>query len=168
MTRNLTLLFAVSFTAMTTLDLATTWVAVIQMGYAETNPYTDLSSVEGLVIPEIIALFVGMALVALGAHIKRTTLYVMSEEGFATFRQDMLSTKNTLLALLIFGPIFLAVLRSVAVLGNSLLILTGYSLFVDEEFSHLSRNQLVLTVCGLMLVRPTNYLIYVVCRASRP
>lgn len=167
MTRNLILLFAASFTTVTALDLATTWVAVIQMGYVETNPYSDLNSVEGLVIPEIITLFAGMALVALGAHIKRTTLSAMSEEEFAIFRQDMLSIKNTLLALLIFGPIFLAVLRSVAVLGNSLLILTGYSLFVDEDFSHLSRNQLVLTVCGLMLIRPTNYLIYRVCRASR-
>lgn len=168
MTKNLVLLFAVSFTAMTAMDLATTWVAVIQMGYAETNPYSDLTSVEGAVIPEIITLFVGMALVALGADLKRTTLSEMSEKGFETFKKAMLSMKNTLLALLIFGPIFLAVLRSVAVFGNSLIILTGYSLFVDEPFSHLSRNQLVLTVCGLMLIRPTNYLIYRVCRASTP
>ncbi len=168
MTRNLVLLFAVSFTAVTTLDLATTWVAVIRMGYPETNPYSDLSSVEGLVIPEIITLFVGMELVALGGHLKGTTLSAMSEEGFATFRKSILSMKNTLLALLVFGPIFLAVLRSVAVFSNSMVIFTGYSLFVDEPFSHLSRNQLVLTVCGLALIRPTNYLIYRVCRASTP
>jgi len=168
MTRNLVLLFAATFTAMTALDLATTWVGVIHMGYAETNPYTDLSSVEGLVIPEIIALFIGMAMVALGAEIKKTTLAATVRAGSPTFRKTMLSWKHYPFTFLIYAPILLAVLRSVAVVSNSLLILTGYGLFVDEAFSLLSRNQLVLVICAVTLVRPTSYLIYRVCRASTP
>lgn len=165
MTRNLVLLFAATFTALTALDLATTWVGVFHMGYVETNPYTDLSSVEGLVMPEIIALFIGMAMVALGAEVKKTTLSVVVQEGPATFRKTMLSWKQFLF-LLIYAPMLIAVLRSVAVFGNALLILTGYGLFVDEEFSLISRNTIILVVCALMLMRPTVYLIYRVCLAS--
>ena len=168
MTRNLVLLFAATFTVMTALDLVTTWVGVFHMGYAETNPYSDLSSVEGLVIPEIITLFIGMAMVALGAGIKRTALAATAEEGYATFRDTMLSWKHFPFIFLIYGPILLAVLRSVAVVSNSLLIFTGYGFFVDEEFSLLSRNQFVLVVSAVILVRPTAYLIYRVCRASTP
>ena len=168
MTRNLVLLFAATFTVLTALDLATTWVAVIHMGYAETNPYTDLSSVEGLVIPEIITLFIGMAMVALGAEVKSTALAASAEEGSATFGKTMFSWKHFTFVLLIFGPILVSVLRSVAVASNSLLILTGYGLFVDEEFSLLSRNQFVMAVCAVILVRPTAYLVYRVCRASTP
>ena len=51
MTRRLVLLFAGWFTTTTALDLISTWVGVVQMGYTEKNPYTDLSSVEGAVIP---------------------------------------------------------------------------------------------------------------------
>ena len=165
MTRNLVLLFAATFTALTALDLATTWVGVFHMGYVETNPYTDLSSVEGLVMPEIITLFIGMALVALGAEVKKTTLSAISQKGPATFRRIMFSWKQYT-CLLIYGPILIAVLRSVPVFSNALLILTGYGLFVDEEFSLISRNTIILVVCALMFMRPTAYLIYRVCLAS--
>ena len=168
MTRNLVLLFAATFVPLTALDLVTTWVGVVQMGYAETNPYSDLSSVEGLVIPEIITLFVGMAMVALGAHLKKTILYDASRHGFATFRKTAFLWKQFLVLFLIFFPILLAVLRAAVVFSNTLIVLTGHGLFVDEEFSHLSRNQFVLTVCALLFIRPTEYLIYRVCRASTP
>lgn len=168
MTRNLVLLFSAIFVPLTALDLATTWVGVFRMGYAETNPYSDLSSVEGLVIPEIITLFIGMAMVACGAHLKKTILYDASRHEFATFRKIVFSWKQFLLVLLLFAPILIGLLRSAAVFSNTLIILTGYGLFVDEEFSLLSRNQFVLTVCALVMIRPTEYLIYRVCRASIP
>ena len=168
MTRNLVLLFAATFVVLTALDLVTTWVSVLHMGYAETNPYSDLGSVEGAVIPEIITLFIGMTMVACGAHLKKAILYDASLHGFATFRKTAYSGKQFFFTLLIFAPILLAVLRSAAVFSNTLIILTGYGLFVDEEFSHLSRNQFVLIVCMLVLLRPTEYLIYRVCRASTP
>ena len=135
------------------------------MGYVETNPYTDLSSVEGLVIPEIITLFIGMAMVALGAELKKTTLAATSQKGPATFRKTMLA-RNQFLFFLIYGPMLIAVLRWVPVFNNALLILTGYGLFVDEEFSLISRNTIILVVCAVMHMRPTVYLIYRVCRAS--
>ena len=168
MTRNLVLLFAATFVLLTALDLLTTWVGVVQMGYAETNPYSDLSSVEGLVIPEVITLFIGMAIVALGAHLNKTLLYDASRHGFATFRKTVFLWKQFFVLLLIFAPILLAVLRAAIVFSNTLIILTGYGLFVDEEFSHLSRNQFVLIVCTLLSIRPTEYLMYRVCRASKP
>lgn len=169
MTRNLVLLFAATFVVLTALDLVTTWVSVLHMGYAETNPYSDLSSVEGAVIPEIITLLIGMAMVACGAHLKKAILYDASRRGFATFSKTALgwtSWKQFFLALLILGPILIAVLRSTAVFSNTLIILTGYGLFVDEEFSIFSRNQFVMIVCAVALVRPTEYLIYRVCRAT--
>lgn len=167
MTRNLVLLFAVTFTALTALDLVTTWVGVFHLGYTETNPYTDLSSVEGLVIPEIITLFIGMAMVALGAELGRMTLHAASRGGLKTFIENAFGWKQfpTFLVLI---PMAIAVLRAVVVLSNTLAILTGYSLFIDEEFSLLSRNQLVLAVCGAIAIWPTFYLIYRVCRASKP
>ena len=167
MTRNLVLLFAALFIVLTALDLATTWVGVNQMGYAETNPYSDLSSVQGLVIPEIITLAICMAMVAFGTYRRKTTLSSICQESFITYAKTMFSRKHVLMfGVLVFAPILLALLRSVAVFNNTLLIVTGYGLFVDEEFSLLSRNQLVLTISGLLLIRPTNYLIYRVCRAS--
>ena len=168
MTRNLVLLFAAIFTVLTALDLVTTWVGVFHMGYAETNPYSNLSSVEGAVIPEVILLCIGMAMVALGAQIKRTTLAASAKEGSRAFSKTMLSWRHFSFTLLIYGPILLAILRSVVVVSNALLIFTGYGLFVDEEFSLLSRNQLVLIVSAVILIRPTTYLIYRVCRASTP
>ena len=167
MTRNLVLLFAATFLATTSIDLATTWVGVFHMGRLETNPYSDLSSVEGLIIPEIIVLFLGIAMVALGAHLMKTMLLAARREGFATFRKTVFSWKRCI-ALLIFLPILFALLRSVVVFSNTLILLTGSGLFVDEEFSLLSRNQFILIVCALILVRPTYYLIYRVCRASTP
>ena len=166
MTRNLVLFFAATFATTTALDLSSTWVVVVQMGYPETNPYSDLSSVEGLVIPEIIALFVGMSVVALGAHFHRRTLIALSNDGYAAFSKGFLSIKNLFLSALIAFPIALSVLRSVAVINNTLIGFTAYGLFVDEEFSLLSRNHFVLFVCAMLLIQPTTYLIYRVCRAS--
>lgn len=167
MTRNLVLLFAAIFVPLTALDLATTWVAVLHMGHVETNPYTDLSSVEGLVIPEIITLCICMAMVALGAELKKTTLHDTSRGGLKAFIETGFGWKQfpTFLVLI---PMVFAVLRAPIVLSNTSIILTGYGLFIDEEFSHLSWNQFVLAVCGAIVIWPTFYLIYRVCRASTP
>ena len=108
MTRNLILLFAGIFVPLTALDLVTTWVAVFHMGYVETNPYTDLSSVEGLVIPEIITLFVGIAMVALGAELQRTSLRATSRGGLKTFIDTAFGWKQ-FPAFLILIPMLIAV-----------------------------------------------------------
>ena len=165
MTRRLVLLFAGWFTTTAALDLISTWVGVVRMGYTEKNPYTDLSSVEGAVIPEIITLSIGMAMVALGAELKKTLLHDASRADFKTFRKTVFVRKQ-FLSILIALPMLLAVVRMVVVLSNTLIIFTGYSLFVDEEFSHLSWDRLVMMIYALILVRPTYYVIYRSCRAS--
>ena len=69
-------------------------------------------------------------------------------------------------AAIILIPFVLAILRVVVIFSNTLVIFTGWSLFNDEEFSHLSWNQFVLTTFGVVLAVPTVYLVYRVCRAS--
>ncbi|MDE0224375.1 MAG: hypothetical protein OXP28_04480 [Gammaproteobacteria bacterium] len=134
------------------------------MGYTEMNPYSDLSSVEGAVIPEIITLSIGMAMVALGAELKKTLFHDASRGDFNTFRRTAFVWKQFLSALVLF-PMLFAVVRTVVVLSNTLIILTGYSLFVDEEFSHLSWDQLAMMIYAVILLRPTYYMIYRVCRS---
>ena len=168
MTRNLVLVFAGIFITTAVLDIWTTWVGVVQMGYPETNPYSDTSSIQGLAIPEIITLFIGMALVALGAHFGRTTLQTPENASFADFTKKFSTARNLAILLLLLAPFVLAILRIVAVLSNTSVIFTGWSLFNDEEFSHLSWNQFVLTTFGLALAMPIMYLVYRVCRASSP
>lgn len=168
MTRNLVLVFAGIFTTTAALDIWTTWVGVVQMGYPETNPYSDTSSIQGLAIPEIITLFIGMALVALGAQLGSTTLQTSENESFADFGKKFSNARDMVVLSLIMLPYVLAILRIVAILSNTSVIFTGWSLFIDEEFSHLSWNQFVLTFFGLAFALPIMYLIYRVCRASTP
>lgn len=167
MMNNIVLTFAVVFTVMTTLDIATTWV-LLPMGYVETNPYSDTSSLEALARPELMGLFIGMFLVAWGTHLSKATLLEASDKEFREFYRALCSYKHIFRTILILVPMLLATLRSVAVLNNTMVGLTGYGLFVDEEFSLLARNQIILIVCGILFVRPTVYLIYRVCRASTP
>ena len=165
MTRNLVLVFAAIFIAMTALDIWTTWIC-LSMGYPETNPFSDTSSIRALVIPEVITLFIGMALVALGAHLARASLATPADDSFADFRRRYFKSRNIPSMALIIIPFTVAVLRIVAVLSNTLVIFTGWSLFSDEEFSHLSWNQFVLSIFGIAFVMPIVYLMYRVCRAS--
>ena len=168
MTRNLVLVFAGIFITTAILDIWTTWVGVVQMGYPETNPYSDTSSIQGLAIPEVITLFIGMALVALGAHFGSTTLQTPENASFADFRKTFFTARNIAVVPLILTPFVLAILRIVAILSNTSVIFTGWSLFNDEEFSHLSWNQFVLSTFGVALAMPITYLVYRVCRASSP
>ena len=168
MTRNLVLVFAGIFITTAALDIWTTWVGVVQMGYPETNPYSDTSSIQGLAIPEVITLFIGMALVASGAQLGSTTLQTPENESFADFGKKFSNARDVVVLALIMVPYVVAILRIVAILSNTSVIFTGWSLFSDEEFSHLSWNQFVLTFFGLAFAMPILYLIYRVCRASTP
>lgn len=168
MTRNLVLVFAGIFITTAALDIWTTWVGVVQMGYPETNPYSDTSSIQGLAIPEVITLFIGMALVALGAQLGSTTLQTPENESFTDFGKRFSNARDVVVLALIMVPYVVAILRIVAILSNTSVIFTGWSLFSDEEFSHLSWNQFVLTFFGLAFALPILYLIYRVCRASTP
>ncbi len=167
MTGRLVFLFAGWFTTTAALDLISTWVGVVQMGYTEKNPYSDLSSVEGAVIPEIITLSIGMAMIALGAELKKSLLHDACGQDFKTFRKTVFRWKQ-FLSILILLPMLIVVVRVVVVLSNTLVILTGHSLFVEGENAHFTWDRLVMTVYALILLRPTYYLIYRVCRKSVP
>ena len=94
MTRNLVLVFAGIFITTAALDIWTTWVGVVQMGYPETNPYSDTSSIRALAIPEVITLFIGMALVASGAHFARAALQTRDNGTFADFKKKLFTVRN--------------------------------------------------------------------------
>ncbi len=161
MTRNLTLFFAVAFVLTTSLDIWTTWVGVHQFGYTETNPFTDTSSIQAMAIPEIITLFIGIAMVAVGANFSKT-LCTLPNERFASFNKRFWSAEK-FFKFLVLLPIIFAVARIVAVLSNTSVILYDWGLY-GEDTRWL--NLFVRTVFFMIFARPTMYFIYLVCRAS--
>ena len=79
--RRLATLFAAWFVPTTALDLWITWFGIYHLpermakfGIVEGNPYTDLSSVEAFVTPEVIVLVIGIALVFGGGVLKMRRL----------------------------------------------------------------------------------------------
>lgn len=162
MTRNLSGLFAVTFVITTTLDIWTTWVGVHQLGYTELNPLTDTSSIRAMAIPEVITLFIGIAMVAAGAHFCKT-LQPLSDEKFASFYKRYFTVEKFFKFIVVF-PILLAVVRMAVVLSNTSLIFLDWGLFqIDARWT----NTIVMCLLFAILVRPTTYFIYLVCRASR-
>ncbi len=163
MTRNLILLFAVTFVLTTTFDIWTTWVAVNQLGYTETNPLTDTSSIQGMAIPEIITLFIGIAMIAVGVHFSKT-LHPLPDERFASYYKRFWSVE-IFFKLLVFFPIIIAVVRIVPVLSNASFIFNGWGLFgKDTPWIDL----IVMCIFFMIFMRPTTYMVYRVCRASTP
>ena len=163
MTRNLTLFFAVTFFLTTALDIWTTDVGVNQLGYTEMNPLTDTSSIRAMAIPEVITLFIGMAMVAAGVHFCKT-LCPLPDERFASFYKRFLSAEKFIKFIVVF-PILLAVVRIVAVLSNTSLILYDWGLY---GASTPWLNLFVRSIIFMIFVRPTVYLVYLICRASIP
>ena len=163
MTRNLTLFFAVTFFLTTALDIWTTDVGVNQLGYTETNPLTDTSSIRAMAIPEVITLFIGIAMVAAGAHFCKT-LRPLPDERFASFYKRLWSAEKFFKFLVIF-PILLAVVRFVTVLSNTSLILYDWGLY---GASTPWLNLFIRSIIFMIFVRPTVYFVYLICRASTP
>ena len=163
MTRNLILLFTMTFVLTATLDIWTTWVGVNQLGYTELNPFTDTSSIQAMAIPEIITMFIGIAMISAGAHFSRT-LRPLPDERFASFYKRFWSVEQ-FFHILVYFPIVSAAVRIVTVLSNTSVILSGWGLYsVDSFWSDTA----ILFVFFLIFTRPTTYCIYLVCRASEP
>ena len=163
MTRNLTLFFAVTFFLTAALDIWTTDVGVNQLGYTEMNPLTDTSSIRAMAIPEVITLFIGMAMVAAGAYFCKT-LCPLPDERSASYFKRFLSVEKFFKFIVIF-PILLAVVRIVAVLSNTSLILYDWGLY---GASTPWMNLFVRSIIFMIFVRPTVYFVYLICRASTP
>ena len=137
--KRLTMLFAAWFIPTTALDLWITWFGVYHLpermerfGIVEGNPYTDLSSVEAFVTPEVIALVLGIACVFGGGVLKMRRLLADGESPadlrrmrFWAFckRYDKLGWVATFLVLL---PILLAVGRVEPVVNNILWLSIGW------------------------------------------
>ena len=159
MVRNLALFFGVTFALTTTFDLWTTWVGIHQFGYTELNPFTDTSSIRAMAIPEVITLFAGMALVATAAVFSKT-LRPLPDERFRPYYKRFFSTEK-LWKILVCLPILIAVARAVAVLSNTSLILYDQGLFgVSTPWL----NKLIWAIAFVLLMRPTVYCIYAICR----
>lgn len=161
--RNLSGLFAVTFVLTTTLDIWTTWVGVNQLGYTELNPFTDTSSIQAMAIPEVVALFIGIAMVAIGAHFSET-LRPLPDERFASFYKRFWTVER-FFHILVYFPIVFAAVRIVTVLSNTSVILSGWGLYEEDSFWF---DTFIMFIFFLIFTRPTTYSIYLVCRASGP
>ena len=162
MTRNLILLFALTFVLTTTLDIWTTWVGVNQLGYTELNPFTDTSSIQAMAIPEVITLFIGIAMVAAGTHFSRK-IRPLPEERFASFYKRFWNVEQ-FFHVLVYFPIVVAAVRIVTVLSNTSVILSGWGLHEEDSFWF---DMFIMFLFFLIFTRPTTYCIYLVCRASK-
>lgn len=96
MTRNLSGLIAATFVLTTTLDIWTTWMGVNQFDYTEPNPLTDTGSIQAVAIPEVIALFIGIAMVT-RAHTFPRRSRPLPDERFASFYKRF-ESRATILA----------------------------------------------------------------------
>ena len=136
-------------------------MGIHQFGYTELNPLTDTSSIRAMAIPEVITLFVGMAIVATAAHFSKT-LRPLRDEEFRFYYKRFFSTEK-LLKSLVCIPILVAVARTVAVGSNASLIIWDQGLFgVSTRWL----NMFVWVIVFILLMRPTMYFIYVTCRRS--
>ena len=163
MTRNLSLFFAAIFVLTTALDIWTTWVGIYQFGYYELNPLTDTSSIHAMAIPEVITLFIGVAMVAAGAHFCKT-LRPLPDERFASFYKRYFAVEKFYRIIVLF-PMLFVVVRMAVVLSNTSLIFLDWGLFGQDSRWF---NYIVMCILFFILMRPTTYFIYLVCRASKP
>ena len=162
MTRNLSFFFAIVFVLTTTFDIWTTWVG-LQLGYTETNPFTDTSSIRTMAIPEVFTLLIGIAMIATGVRFSKT-LRPLPDERFAPYAKRFWSTEK-FFKLLVFVPMIVAIVRIVVVLSNASRIFGGWGLFgQDTRWVDL----VVMWVFFMIFLRPTTYMVYRVCRASTP
>ena len=162
MNRNLILLFTLTFVLTTTLDIWTTWVGVNQLGYPELNPFTDTSSIQAMAIPEVITLFIGIAMIAAGVHFSKT-LRPLPNERFASFCKRFWSVEQ-FFHILVYFPIVFAAIRIITVLSNTSVILSGWGLYEEDSFWV---DAVVMFLFFLIFTPPTTYFIYLVCRASK-
>lgn len=84
--RRVVALFVAWFVPTTALDLGITWYGVKhlfdrkeRLGIVEGNPYTDFSSIEAFVTPEVLALVVGVAFVYVGGLLKGRRLATLGK-----------------------------------------------------------------------------------------
>ena len=135
----MTALFVAWFVPTTAFDLAITWYGIkhlpermAKFGIVEGNPYTDLSSVEAFVIPEVLALVLGIALVYLGGLLKGRRLAELGKTpddlrhmGFRAFCRQYYRPGWFAYALVLI-PMVIAVGRVSPVVNNLMWLAIGW------------------------------------------
>ena len=132
-------LFAAWFVPFTTLDLATTWIALQhfaermdELGIVEGNPFTDMSSVSAFVVPEVVALAVGVIMVFGGGVLKKRRLLARNqrEADLAGLRlrafQKEYDRLGRFASILVLVPMVIAVGRVYPGVNNLMWLLVGW------------------------------------------
>lgn len=149
--RRVAVLFTAWFVPTTALDLVITWIGIKHLpdrmqkfGIVEANPYTDLSSVEAFVTPEVLALVIGAAFVYVGGLLKGRRLAILGKTpddlrgmGFRAFCTQY--QKPGLFAFfLVLIPIVVAVARVEPVVNNLMWLAIGWgpTALLGATFTH--------------------------------
>ena len=150
--------------SLTVADLLTT-VHALKLGYRETNPHTDFSSLKTLIFPEIFIGFFGGVIFSVGFFICQDKL-VNTSSDFDKFSKMMFPTRLDASALLV--AILAAVMvRGVVVINNIVLITSGFALIETAQVV-LAFLGMPLPVTGVfvssvvvfLMFKPAVYIIY--------
>lgn len=158
--RNLLLVFGALFVTLTALDLASTYIGLRFREELVETPYTDTSSLIGMIRPEVVLLIVGGLAVWLGARIRKPLLSTARESGFGPFVDTVFAPRALPISALIFMPMLLALGRSMPVLNNLSYLIFGWS-----PIGNIPPIADVI-LFAVVFSYPTAYLIYRICRTA--
>ena len=134
----LILVYSFLWATLTAADHYTTLLG-LEMGYRELNPFTDFSSIETLVLPEIMIWVVGGILISAGCALHPAALNQPLPE-IEEFRRSLFPNRIDASALIVI-PIAIALGRTIPVINNICLI--------AFDFAIVSNARALLSVFGL-------------------
>lgn len=167
-----TLLWAYLFLwlSLTVLDLLTTLHA-LKLGYREMNPHTDFSTLQTLVLPEVVIGIVGGVVFSAGFFLCREQME-NSSSNFDIFRKTMFPVRLNASVLLV-GPLAAVMVRGVVVMNNLVLIASGFpaieSVRVFMSFLGIpisATGVLFNSIVTFFMFKPAVYVIYLVIKKS--
>lgn len=168
-----TLLWAYLFLwlLLTVLDLLTTLHA-LKLGYREMNPHTDFSTLQTLVLPEVVIGIVGGVVFSAGFFLCREQME-NSSSNFDVFRKTMFPVRLNASVLLV-GPLAAVMVRGVVVMNNLVLIASGFpaieSVRVFMSFLGIpisATGVLFNSIVTFFMFKPAVYVIYLVIKKKR-
>lgn len=148
------------------LDIWTTWVGVRLPYLDESNPYTDLSSIYTLSMPNVILLFIGSLGVGLCAYIRRQRIAEIAGYSYPKFVWSICTFHLEFVAI---NLVVMAFARFIIVINNLSCIAQYYCPISHEYiFGHLTIEFFLMVFCAHMLSWwPVSYLMYRVLRMGR-
>lgn len=167
-----TLLWAYLFLwlSLTVLDLLTTLHA-LKLGYREMNPHTDFSTLQTLVLPEVVIGIVGGVVFSAGFFLCREQME-NSSSNFDIFRKTMFPVRLNASVLLV-GPLAAVMVRGVVVMNNLVLIASGFPA-IESVRVFMSSLGIPISATGVLfnsivtffMFKPAVYVIYLVIKKS--